>query len=56
MIAKAYQETDKATALTYLRRAVELTDDPLIPYLGIAQCVKQSELPPVLYEILKLQP
>lgn len=56
LIAKAYQDTDQATAGTYLRRAIALTTDPIIPYQGLAKCVKQSELPEVLFELLKLQP
>lgn len=56
LIAKAYQDIEQATAATYLKRAITLTSDPLIPYQGLAKCVSQAELPEILYQLMKLQP
>lgn len=56
LIGKAYTDVEKATAETYLRQAVALTSDPLIPYQGLAKCVEQAELPKILHELIKLQP
>lgn len=56
LIARAYQDINQGEAATYLRRAVELTTDPLIPYQGLLKCVKVDELPAIYHELLKLQP
>ena len=57
LIAKAYQELgDQKTATTFLRRAVTLTTDPVIPYQGLVKCCPPSELPDILVQLIKIQP
>lgn len=56
LIGRAYQDSNQTEAGTFLRKAITLTNDPIVPYQGLIKCVKVSELPEVYYELLKLQP
>lgn len=56
LIAKALQDSDQTQAATYLKRAVTLTNDPVIPYQGLAKCASQADLPEVLHKLMQLQP
>lgn len=55
LIAKAYQDSEPSTTATYLKRAVTLTSDPLIPYQGLSKCASPTDMPGVLYQLMKLQ-
>lgn len=56
LIGAAYQDTDKAISVKYLRKALANTNDPLIALQGLSNCVPNEELLEIYERLLELTP
>lgn len=57
LMGAAYQNTSKADAIFYLKRACKnSTDPPIVALQGLANCVDDEDLPDILGQLLDLVP
>lgn len=56
LIGAAYQDTNKGTSATYLRKALANTTEPLIALQGLSNCARNEELLEIYEKLLELTP